>query len=85
MRTLPLALRGKASIKSTCLGVPRANSTAEDDVYLLDLLMTDDKAYLVIIDAATLQEKAKLHLPQRVPYGVRGCWLNNEQQAAMLA
>ena len=65
------------------LFIPKADSQAEDDGYLLDLLMSDDKAYLVVIDAGSMQELAKLHLPQRVPYGVHACWLNPEQQAAL--
>ena len=67
------------------LFVEKPNATAEDDGYLLDLLMTEDKAYLVVIDAATMQELAKLHLPQRVPYGVHACWLNQDQQAALVS
>ena len=48
----------------------------EDAGYLLDLLMTEDRADLVIINAKTMQEQARLHLPQRVPFGVHSCWLN---------
>ncbi|ARN76473.1 hypothetical protein BST96_17340 [Oceanicoccus sagamiensis] len=65
------------------LFVPKANAVAEDDGYLVDLLMTDDSAYLIIIDASTMEECAKLHLPQRVPYGVHACWLNQEQLATL--
>ncbi|MGI9294002.1 MAG: carotenoid oxygenase family protein, partial [Pseudomonadales bacterium] len=61
------------------LFVPKANVNAEDDGYLVDLLMADDKAYLLIIDAKTMEELAKLHLPQRVPYGVHACWLSEQQ------
>ena len=57
------------------LFVPRPGGTAEDDGYLLDLLMTGDRAELIIIDAATMTELARLHLPQRVPFGVHACWL----------
>ena len=31
---------------------------------------------LVVIDASTMQEVARLHLPQRVPFGVHACWLD---------
>lgn len=65
------------------LFVPRANATAEDDGYLLELLMTADRADLLILDAATMQELARLHLPQRVPFGVHSCWLNPDQVAAL--
>jgi carotenoid cleavage dioxygenase len=52
------------------LFVPKANPVSEDDGYLLDLLMADDRADLIVIDAVTMTEIARLHLPQRVPFGV---------------
>jgi carotenoid cleavage dioxygenase-like enzyme len=61
------------------LFVPKADAQAEDDGYLIDLLMSEEKAYLLIIDASNMKELAKLHLPQRVPYGVHACWLNEEK------
>lgn len=61
------------------LFVAKENPSGEDDGYLVDLLMNQDTAYLVIIDASTMEELAKLHLPQRVPYGVHACWLNEQQ------
>ena len=67
------------------LFVPRSNPQAEDDGYLVDLLMSEQGAYLVIIDAATMEELAKLHLPQRVPYGVHACWLDDSKVASLLA
>jgi carotenoid cleavage dioxygenase-like enzyme len=65
------------------LFVPRENSSAEDDGYLLELLMADDKAELLILDAATMTEVTRLPIPQRVPFGVHSCWLNTEQVAAL--
>ena len=65
------------------LFVPRENATAEDDGYLLDLLMTADKAELLILDAASMTELARLHLPQRVPFGVHSCWLDQDKLAAL--
>jgi carotenoid cleavage dioxygenase-like enzyme len=47
--------------------------------------MSEQGAYLVIIDAATMTELAKLHLPQRVPYGVHGCWLNEDKLEQLLS
>jgi carotenoid 9,10(9',10')-cleavage dioxygenase 1 len=67
------------------LFVPKREPTAEDDGYLVDLLMSEQGAYLVIIDAATMTELAKLHLPQRVPYGVHGCWLNEDKLEQLLS
>lgn len=71
------------SLGGEALFVPRANASAEDDGYLVDLLMTDDKACLVIIDATTMEQVAKLHLPQRVPYGVHSCWLDSAKLAQL--
>lgn len=65
------------------LFVPRVNASGEDDGYLLELLMMADRAELLIIDAATMQEMARLHLPQRVPFGVHSCWLNEEKVASL--
>ena len=61
------------------LFIPRPSSSAEDDGYLVDLLMDDHSAELIIIDARTMTELARLHLPQRVPFGVHACWLNPQE------
>jgi carotenoid cleavage dioxygenase len=58
------------------LFVPRQSPIAEDDGYLLELLMADDRGCLIVIDARTMSELARLHLPQRVPFGVHACWLD---------
>jgi carotenoid cleavage dioxygenase len=52
------------------LFVPPKDSTAEDDGYLLELLMADDEACLIVIDARSMTELARLQLPQRVPFGL---------------
>jgi carotenoid cleavage dioxygenase-like enzyme len=65
------------------LFVPRDGAVAEDDGYLVDLLMTDGQACLLILDARDMSELARLHLPQRVPFGVHGCWLNSAQLAQL--
>ncbi len=65
------------------LFVPRKDSASEDDGYLLELIMADDRAALLILDAATMTEVTRLPLPQRVPFGVHSCWLNTEQIAAL--
>jgi len=61
------------------LFVPRANSTSEDDGYLLDLLMKESEAELIILDAQSMLELARLHLPRRVPFGVHACWLDQQR------
>ena len=65
------------------LFVPRKDSASEDDGYLLELIMADDRAALLILDAATMTEVTRLPLPQRVPFGVHSCWLNTEQIGAL--
>lgn len=66
------------------LFVPRVGAVEEDDGYLLDLLMADNKAELIVIDARSMQERARLKLPGRVPFGVHGCWLDEETLAGLL-
>lgn len=65
------------------LFVPRDGATAEDDGYLLDLLMAGDRADLLVLDAATMTELARLHLPARVPFGVHACWLDRDKLARL--
>jgi len=61
------------------LFVPRRGATNEDDGYLLDLLMNAECAELIVIDARTMAELARLHLPRRVPFGVHATWLTTEE------
>jgi carotenoid cleavage dioxygenase len=67
------------------LFVPRRGARAEDDGYLLDLLMAGDRAQLLVLDAASLREVCRLHLPQRVPFGVHACWLGERELGGMAA
>jgi carotenoid cleavage dioxygenase-like enzyme len=65
--------------------VPRDNAVEEDDGYLIELLTSDKDSALLVLDAKTMTEIARLTLPQRVPYGVHGCWLNSEQLQSLQA
>lgn len=65
------------------LFVPRPGAVAEDDGYLLDLLMAGDRAQLLVLDAASMTEVCRLHLPARVPFGVHACWLDAQKLAAL--
>jgi carotenoid cleavage dioxygenase len=65
------------------LFVPRAGSTAEDDGYLLELLMGDHHGCLLVVDARSMKELARLNLPQRVPFGVHACWLDAAKLSAL--
>jgi carotenoid cleavage dioxygenase len=65
------------------LFVPRPGSRGEDDGYLLDLLMAEDRAELIVVDARTMAEVTRLHLPQRVPFGVHATWLDRADLSAL--
>jgi carotenoid cleavage dioxygenase-like enzyme len=65
------------------LFVPRKGATQEDDGYLLELLMADDHACLIVIDARSMTELARLRLPQRVPFGVHACWLDQNKLSGL--
>jgi carotenoid cleavage dioxygenase-like enzyme len=65
------------------LFVPRRDGTGEDDGYLLDLLMAGDRAELLVLDARTMTEVCRLHLPARVPFGVHACWLDEAKLRQM--
>lgn len=65
------------------LYVPKSNARSEDDGYLLDILMTGEKSDLIVVDASTMREVARLHLPQRVPFGVHATWLSSNEAASL--
>ncbi len=56
--------------------VPNPDATAEDDGVLMGFghHLGRDEGQLVILDAATLEIRACVHLPQRVPMGFHGNW-----------
>ena len=73
--------------------VPRANGTSEDDGWLLAYVFDestqltadgepkpDARSELWIIDAKNMTHVvAKIRLPQRVPYGLHGNWISEEE------
>ena len=72
--------------------VPRENGNGEDDGWLLTYVFDESqlgpdgecsataKSELWIIDAKTMNEVvARVHLPQRVPYGLHGSWFPEYQ------
>lgn len=56
--------------------VPRPGGRAEDDGVLLGMAhhRGEDEGQLLILDAATCEPVATVHLPQRVPMGFHGNW-----------
>ena len=72
--------------------VPRKNGISEDDGWLLSYVFdesqlgedgecrSDAKSELWVIDAQTMTSVvARIHLPQRVPYGLHGNWFSEEE------
>lgn len=71
--------------------VPRADPASEDDGWLLTYVFDesqldeqghcrpDAKSELWVIDAKNMKDVvAKIQLPQRVPYGLHGCWFSED-------
>lgn len=61
--------------------VPKANSTAEDDCWILTVVYdaATDTSELCILDAGDITgaEVARISLPQRVPFGFHGNWVSD--------
>ncbi len=60
--------------------VPAPHASKEDDGVILSLIFDSgaNKSFLLILDAATLQEIARAYLPTPLPLGVAGTFLYNE-------
>jgi carotenoid cleavage dioxygenase len=60
--------------------VPAENPNSEDEGYLLSFVynQADDISDLIILNAQDLNSGplARIKLPQRVPYGFHGAWVN---------
>ena len=60
--------------------VPSEGANDEDEGYLLSLVYDQetDKSDLIILNAQEVSSGplAKVHLPQRVPFGFHGDWIN---------
>lgn len=60
---------------------PKTTGAAEDDGVLMGFVYDSgtDTTELAILDAATLQDVASIHLPHRVPAGFHGNWVPTGQ------
>jgi carotenoid cleavage oxygenase len=60
---------------------PRSDDAAEDDGVVMGYVYdkADDRSSLTILDAATLDTVAQIHLPTRVPHGFHGNWIPTGQ------
>jgi len=58
--------------------VPSGSDAAEDEGVLMGFVHDDesDRTDLVLLDAGTLEDVARVHLPARVPYGFHGNWIS---------
>ena len=56
----------------------KQGAQAEDDGYLLELLMNEEEARLIILDAKTSHSSLK-SAPSEVPFGVHSLWLPEGQ------
>ena len=65
------------------LFVPRTGAADEDDGYLMDLLMRENDAELLVLDAKSMTEVCRLRLPRRVPFGVHAVWLDTNKLSAL--
>lgn len=61
--------------------VPRGDG--EDEGWLLDLLADGNRAVLIVVDAATMTEQCRIAMPQPVPFGVHGLWLDRAATDAL--
>jgi carotenoid cleavage oxygenase len=57
--------------------VPSGPDAAEDDGVLMGFVHDDlsDRTDLVLLDAGTLEDVARVHVPARIPYGFHGNWI----------
>lgn len=65
------------TIPSEPIVVPRPNSVAEDDAWLLYLRFdaTAGTTDLIVADTATLELLARMRLPHNIPLGFHGLWM----------
>ncbi|MHB1139969.1 MAG: carotenoid oxygenase family protein [Microthrixaceae bacterium] len=70
-------LYGPHALCGEAVFAPDPDRGAEDDGFLLNFVHdTDvDRSSLVIVDAPTMEEVARVHLPRRVPFGFHGSWI----------
>ncbi|MEL6863176.1 MAG: carotenoid oxygenase family protein, partial [Bacteroidota bacterium] len=74
---------GKNKYGSESPFIPRANAKEEDDGYVISFV-TDaetDSSEVIILDAKNIEREplARILLPQRVPMGFHGCWIDGNR------
>ncbi|HEY4397856.1 MAG TPA: carotenoid oxygenase family protein, partial [Acidimicrobiia bacterium] len=68
---------GSGSHAGEAVFVPASPTAGEDEGWVLSIVYDDSRkaSDLVILDAQEFEEVARVHLPQRVPFGFHGWWL----------
>jgi carotenoid cleavage dioxygenase len=70
---------GNGRIPGEPVFVPAPDGRAEDEGWVLALVhdVTSDTSELIVLDATSMscEPLARVHLPQRVPYGFHGSWI----------
>ena len=68
---------GQHAVAGEAVFAPDPDGKAEDDGWLCNFVTdrTTMATDFVVLDARSLEEVARAHLPQRVPYGFHGNWL----------
>ena len=58
--------------------IPAPDGTAEDDGVLLSVVFDAlrGSSFLLVLDAATMEELARAQAPHRVPFGFHGSWFS---------
>jgi beta,beta-carotene 9',10'-dioxygenase len=59
--------------------VPAPDQAREDDGVILSVVLdaAHESSYLLILDASTLEERARAHAPQRIPFGFHGSYFRD--------
>ena len=74
---------GKGRSGGEAVFVPSPNPTSEDEGWLITFVYdtTEDTSELVVVNAQDMtgEPVARVLIPQRVPYGLHGAWVSEEQ------
>jgi carotenoid cleavage oxygenase len=67
---------GQHRYPSEFVFIPNSSEAPEDDGVLMGFVYDaiTDRSNLTMLDSATLDTIAAVHLPERVPYGFHGNW-----------
>jgi carotenoid cleavage dioxygenase len=77
-----LHAHGEGRMPGEAVFAPAAGASREDDGYLLTIVsdVVADASQLLVMDATDLRLLAAVELPQRVPAGIHGHWIPDQEQ-----